>query len=191
MVVGCQLSVFSCFCMKISHSPTRRGGFSLVEMLVAITLASAVLASVGLTLHMLWRLQTSRRNETAATETLSRLSVQFRDDAHQATRVESIEPKADGQAGMAFVLSDDRRVVYQPDGSQVRRTVYEADEATHRDSFRLGSAMHVTVQASSAASQKNAALAIAKGDDRTADSTRRAWMRITAAVDLRASEETE
>ena len=62
--------------------PFRRG-YTLVEMMLAITLTSIVLATVGVMLHGVFRVQRTMSDHTQFIDHLSRLAEQFRNDVHQ------------------------------------------------------------------------------------------------------------
>jgi prepilin-type N-terminal cleavage/methylation domain-containing protein len=110
--------------------PFRRG-YTLVEMMFAITLTSIVLATVGVMLHGVFRVQRTMADHTQFLDHLSRLAEQFRNDVHQA---QSVEP-----AGQSCVVSfrDGKQIEYRVAADGISRTVRRGKEILGRDTHFL------------------------------------------------------
>jgi len=65
-----------------SHLPA---GFTLIEVLVALTITSVMLAATALTLGTLFRSERNIRNELEHAQMVSRLAAHMRRDAHEAS----------------------------------------------------------------------------------------------------------
>ena len=109
----------------------QRRGYTLVEVLLAVTLSSIALATVGVMLHGVFRVQRSMSDHAQFIDHLSRLAEQFRNDVHQA---KSVEP-----AGQVCVvsLSDGKRIEYRIETDGVSRTVRNGDQVLQRDTHFL------------------------------------------------------
>jgi type II secretory pathway component PulJ len=181
--------------MSLSRRPVRRlrrSGVSLVEMLVVITVLTAVLGSVAVTLHVLWRLEAGRRNAAAAAEALSRLSAQLRADAHQAIAIEPHQADDNLPAGLALMLPDQTRVVYQPKENLVYRTSMSGEATSHRDVFRLAPGLRAAARVAGEEERPVAELEVTRQSD--APEPERAaypWVRIVAAVNSHEGVESE
>jgi hypothetical protein len=135
----------------------------LIELLVVISLISVLLAGVGVTLHILARLNQQLRADLPGAELLGRLSVSFRRDAHEATawsldrenaksplppRSAQNRPASDQPASAAYSLrlqrSDQKEVVYQNRGLMIVREEFRDGERTHRETFRFPRASVIT-----------------------------------------------
>jgi prepilin-type N-terminal cleavage/methylation domain-containing protein len=127
---------------------TRRGGFSLIEMLAVMTTAAVLTGiAVGI-LYGLMRLEKTSRRQIARRVTMTRLSDQFRRDARSAR--EFTAPEAGAQEGSAvlcrFSLDEGRMVEYRAEAGAVSRTARAGDEVLDRDTFTLAEDATVTVQ---------------------------------------------
>ena len=69
--------------VRSSRCPAR-GGYSLVELLIVISILTFVLMLCGMTLQSLFRLDRVGRHDTLEARTLDRLAESFRTDAHAA-----------------------------------------------------------------------------------------------------------
>lgn len=111
-------------------------GFSLIEVMVTVTIGSLVLISVGVALNSLFRAESSLREQTLQSSIRSRFELQLRTDLHQAN---SVEPLPGNEAAQGFVLKgpNARRIEYRLQESQVERSTFEQEALKHRDGFRL------------------------------------------------------
>lgn len=105
----------------------KRSGFSLLEMLVAMTVGTAVVAIAVTILQALFEVQRTSRDEFRLQQTLERLGEQFRDDAHRAVDLVASE----------FRLAPDHRVQYQATGDTLLRIERKQGSAARREAYRL------------------------------------------------------
>jgi prepilin-type N-terminal cleavage/methylation domain-containing protein len=110
--------------------------YTLVELLVVLTITSLVLTSVAVALTSLFRAEGNIRDRVNRAEIHARLGFQLRSDAHRAS---AVAPLPGENAPHGFVLSgpDGLRVEYRTGAERVVRTVSRGDQIAHRDSFRL------------------------------------------------------
>lgn len=130
--------------MKTNHSlPKRfasansRGGVSLIEVVVVMTMISFVFLCIGTTVHLLLRTEKVVSQSVVMERTISRLGNLFRDDMHRSEKVVEI-PGADGSTTeLRLVAGDQERVRYRIAAGQVTREVIDDDATVMRDDFRL------------------------------------------------------
>jgi prepilin-type N-terminal cleavage/methylation domain-containing protein len=135
----------------------RRRAFTLVEMLVAISMSSVVLGVVGVLLHGAWQMQQSSSDHRTLLDGMNRLAQQFRDDVHAATSVTVVTPdaasassgastasSADEQAANAQPISQflaelagGQRIEYLVDKSAINRIVRSGDSVSQRETYVL------------------------------------------------------
>jgi prepilin-type N-terminal cleavage/methylation domain-containing protein len=106
-------------------------GFTLIEILVATTVATIVLATAVALLHTLLRADAANRDAMQRSAAVNRLSGQFRDDVHAAVRIAASSP--DWQ----FDLPGGRSVVYQVTADSIVRTEKAGQAVAGRESFSL------------------------------------------------------
>jgi prepilin-type N-terminal cleavage/methylation domain-containing protein len=111
-------------------------GFSLIEVMVTISIGSLVLISVGVALTSLFRAESSLREQTLQSSIRSRFELEMRTDLHQAI---SVEPLPGTEAAQGFMLKgpNARRIEYRIQESQIQRTAFDQETLKHRDGFRL------------------------------------------------------
>jgi type II secretory pathway pseudopilin PulG len=125
------------------HSTSRRrrnAAYTLVELLVVITLATVVFATVGVLLHSAWRVERSVQDQRESHDTLDRLASQFRADIHAASTVQtsSISDPANKKPPIPQLLATLRErstVEYRFDQGTMTRTLRAADQVTAQESF--------------------------------------------------------
>lgn len=93
-------------------------GFSLVEMLVAMSVGSAVMLLAMMLLNRSMQLSTAASNKFQHSATLARLASDLRDDAQQSDRI--------------LLVSDQELQFQLPDGQVVTWQLSPADHAVHR-----------------------------------------------------------
>lgn len=101
---------------RIRRSEQRRGSFSLIEVLVSITLTAVLFGSTAILTVLLFRLERTGRSDLAETMTMGRLVAEFRSDVHAAIHAEF--------EGDLLLLQgwDDQRVHYRiEDEALIRR----------------------------------------------------------------------
>ncbi len=112
----------------------RRRGYTLVEMLVVVTVFAFLLASVALAMGTLFRAQGELQDELAQAATASRLASQLRADAHLAASAFVVQEG--GTPGPLLTLPH-ATVIYRTYPRRIVRTVMQDDSETHREVFPL------------------------------------------------------
>ncbi|MCY2992488.1 MAG: type II secretion system protein [Planctomycetota bacterium] len=116
----------------------RRRGFSLVELMIVMTIASVSIGLVGVCLQGLYRAEQRTRQQMTQRAALTQLGLRFRSDSHEAARVDRAEQaKPGGTGGLVLTVRDGRTITYHADGGQVERTVQRGGQVVHHDAFRL------------------------------------------------------
>ena len=118
-----------------------RRAFTLMEMLVVLTVGSVMLGiSVGM-LHLLLRSEQTGRDRVHRAAVSARLAEQFRADAAAALRQVPIEAPALCQ----FILPGDRTVTYRALPEEVRREERIAERPVRQESYTLPEGCSVAV----------------------------------------------
>lgn len=123
--------------MKPTRSTTpikHRGGFTLVEMLVVVTVFAFLLASVALALGTLFRAQGELQDELAQASIASRLAAQLRADAHLASSAEVVQ---EGDTTSVLLVLPDATISYATHPRRIIRTVTQGETETHHEVFSL------------------------------------------------------
>lgn len=117
----------------------KRRGASLIELMVVISMATAVLAMIGTIFHRMFQAEQGSARTALMERTTSRLAIQFRRDVHAArSAVHKTSP--DGTAPILELKSQSdstTAVVYFGGRDEVRRELVENGETRARESFRL------------------------------------------------------
>ena len=136
----------------------RRSGFTLIEMLVVITMGATIMATAVGLLYTFFEADRKGREHVACGETLVRLETDFRGDAHAAATVdlpsplarvgrgaggEGVLPAGQNSAAEFTFAGSNRKVRYReaPDG--LVREERQADAVTKREAYRLPSPMRI------------------------------------------------
>jgi prepilin-type N-terminal cleavage/methylation domain-containing protein len=119
---------------------SRRPGYSLVELLVVMTVATVVLGAAGVLLHTVLRTDQAVRDEQQAHAGISRLAEQFRADVHAAVAVEP--PAAEAGAAAQPVeyrlrLPAGQTVLYRFETGKASRLEQAGQEVKRRETFTL------------------------------------------------------
>jgi type II secretory pathway component PulJ len=105
-----------------SASMRARRGYSLIELLVAITAGTAVMAVAVSLLAMLLGVDGQVRRRSLARAALDRLADQFRRDVHAALDLKPVDnPPADPAQEWQLQLPSDRTVRYRLRAGEVQR----------------------------------------------------------------------
>jgi prepilin-type N-terminal cleavage/methylation domain-containing protein len=113
----------------------RTRGFTLIEMLGAMTLLGAVWATVALALHSLQKAERGLTRGFESANAMDDLAQRLRSDAH-AARSALLQDTEDGSA-LLLEASPSRRVRYRKLGQGVERAVLANEEVEHRETFYL------------------------------------------------------
>ena len=122
--------------MKYPGNRARRG-WTLVELLVVISIVSVLLASVTVIIQKIVRQDAAFGKDLAHQRVMERLADQFRRDVHTAVRVEGL-PVATDSAGTEHCTvqclgAEGPPVVYERHGRRLVRTATDASgRETHR-----------------------------------------------------------
>jgi prepilin-type N-terminal cleavage/methylation domain-containing protein len=108
-----------------------RPAFSLIEVAIAISILSVVLALSMTTIVALFRVERQFADDARHERAIGRLASQFRDDAHLATAAEL-------DSGCKLAHPGEREVEYTFADSGITRVVNQGGKTVHRDSFLLG-----------------------------------------------------
>ena len=140
-----------------------RRGFSLIEVLVVITVSSAlVAAAVGL-IHTMLRLQRGDQEQVRAEWALAGLAERFRDDVHAATALRPIAtpPGQPSRPAWLLPLTSRREVEYRAEEGHLLRLEREGTKLVHREAFWLPRPAVVSIEAAAAGTAKLVRLQIA------------------------------
>ena len=119
---------------KNEHRKAHRDGFTLIEMLIVITIFVFLLASAAMAIGTLFRAQGDLQDELIEANTASRLASQLRCDAHLAN---SAELTRDGDTTSLRLLLPNTEISYVAHARRIIRTVNQSENETHREVFSL------------------------------------------------------
>lgn len=119
----------------------RRRAFTLVEMLIAISLGSSLLLLATQMIHQ--TMNVSRTNQDRADVALSesRFARQFRRDVHQAISFDLLD-----EGHLILSLSDNRECSYAFRAGNVERRLLQEGELLQVEAFNLGEGGVVTIE---------------------------------------------
>ena len=109
---------------------TRRGGYTLIEMLLVVSGTAAVVSLGATTVVSVRRAATTARAAAESGPALSRLHRTLRQDAADAVAADA------GGDGLTLTAADGASILYEAEGDAVRRTV--AGPRAGRDLFPVG-----------------------------------------------------
>jgi prepilin-type N-terminal cleavage/methylation domain-containing protein len=152
-----------------------RRGYSLIEMLVVLTVGTVIVGISVAMLHSLLRAEQTGRDRVPQAGILARLAEQFRGDVAAALR----QTPGARQAEWPFVLADDRLVTYRALPGEVRREERTAGKLVRQESYVLasGSSAAIRVQGKDAPTVVNLIIVVG-GEHPTAGRE----MRVTAVL---------
>jgi type II secretory pathway component PulJ len=117
---------------------TRRG-HTLVEILAVIAVYGVTFSLLTVALHSIFRTTARFRDEESRSSMLVRLDLQFRADAHAATRWELASTKSTGEpAPLTLFGVDDVRIEYRMEKGQVHRLLSRPGAPVQRETYWLG-----------------------------------------------------
>lgn len=120
-----------------------RRGYSLVELLIVLSVGTAMLTVAMSVLYLLKETQVNVRQRLTAGRMITRLSDQFRDDVHGASKIERVSDEASSPdvAVWRLTIDPDTLVLYEIGYREVRRSRTTGDDKIH-DDYRLPPGMH-------------------------------------------------
>lgn len=122
-----------------------RRGYTLIEMIVALTIGTVIVGiSVGM-LHMLMRAERAGCDRAPQARILVRLAQQFREDVHAAVQ----QTAGDQQAEWRFAQAEDRVVTYRALPEEVRRDEHVAGKLVRQESYILPSGCSAAINVQS------------------------------------------
>lgn len=110
-------------------------GFTLIEMVVAISLLSVILSMVITTMVSVINKNQAVSFHMIHQNSLNRFNNQFREDIHQAKSV-AINDK-EGQQELVISKGDQRETVYSPDNHMLSRIERNKTETVSSDTFHF------------------------------------------------------
>jgi Tfp pilus assembly protein FimT len=119
-----------------SRSRKARRGVTIVEVLIVITVASAVMGVAITLLHLLLRSERNHSREIRTTVTLSRLTDLFRQDAHAATKL-AVTPAGAGAAELKLAETSGPDIAYTANEHVLSRVESAQATIAHRDQFHF------------------------------------------------------
>lgn len=115
---------------------TRRSGFTLRELSIAMAIGSAVMGvAVGL-VHHAFDWSTTARNRRMDDQAFFNLSRQLRSDVHVAREAEFAPNPTSGDT-LELMLADGNSIVYTVAENAVTRVETRDDTTLHRESYRF------------------------------------------------------
>jgi len=122
----------------------RRRGFTLIEMLVAITVGSALAGIAVFLLYALMKSHNTGREHMEYCQTVNRLAEQFRDDVH------SMRKTSPDATGTSFDLlpntADDTQVRYQCLDGRIDRSELQGEKIVRLESHMLPQDMMAAIK---------------------------------------------
>jgi prepilin-type N-terminal cleavage/methylation domain-containing protein len=135
--------------------PQARGGFTLLELMLAMLIGGAILSAGGVLMARVIRANAEAAEHLRGVVGLGRLGEQFRRDVHASTAATVVETAGQPQR-LRLRLSGDVEVEYAPAPGCVLRTEAAGGQQRSRDAFVVGSmkalGFQVPVDASGAVS---------------------------------------
>ena len=145
----------------------RRRGYALIEVLVLITVVTAMLTLCAGMIHLLMRLDRAGRLAADVANDLDRLTHDFRDDAHASA---TLDPPAQTPERLTLKIPDGRTVEYQVRPGDVLRTVRQGEKVRRFEVYRRPARASVRIDLTSDGPRRFAALVIDRPPDGQADS---------------------
>lgn len=121
-----------------SDCQRHRAGYSLVEMLVVMSMLAAIMGLVGTVFHRLFASDQLAMRRALLERSTSRLSDRFRQDVHSATDHRLITPEKDDPDVLELLASPEGFTVkYSVAVGSVRRDVFDKERRIGFDRFLL------------------------------------------------------
>lgn len=119
------------------HERASRTGFTLVELMVVISILGVILILAGMTFHLLLRTEKLVSQSFITERTLSRLAIQFRDDCHLSEQGEFVSSADGGRRELRLIQPGGTVVKYVIGDRSLVRILVERDEVVSREDYLL------------------------------------------------------
>jgi len=148
----------------------RRCGYSLIELMVVLTVSTTVLGVAAVMLHTLMQVQKDSREQLLYHATLGRLGRQFRRDVHAADGFRPPEAGSHGNRPAAWQLDfkPDRVVRYSIEWGSLIRSEQIGGTLSRREVFRLPADRAVSIRLQAEAEPAIVSLSITRGSSQPA-----------------------
>lgn len=121
----------------MKHRAKSSAGYTLVEVMVAMTISAGLLTLVVTLLVRMIAANSAAEDHLHGVIGLTRLGEQFRRDACDATN--AVITEVDGRVDcLTMTLGDESQVAYEIAPAVVVRRKSSADQLVHREGYRLG-----------------------------------------------------
>lgn len=117
-----------------AHSIASHRGFTLIEMLIVITIFVFLLATAAMAIGTLFRAQSDLQDELIDANTTTRLAVQLRADAHLANSAEITREDA---TTTVRLLLPNANISYVTEARRIIRRETHGEREVHREVFSL------------------------------------------------------
>lgn len=118
-----------------SDLQSKRGGYSLIQMLIVMSILGTVSVIAIRLMSTLLRVERQGIAHVTQLSSLSRLSRQFRADAHVARECKLLQPPETGV--VRLTIDKDHSIVYDKHERGISRVEQKAGQVLRRDQFRL------------------------------------------------------
>jgi prepilin-type N-terminal cleavage/methylation domain-containing protein len=117
-------------------SPARRG-FTIIEMLVVISVAAIIIGVTGTLIHRLLAVESEAMRAARYAASVTRLSRAFRADVHAARKVDVPDPAAGVPATLIATLAEEHHVRYEFEAHVATRIETRGGRRIHYDQFHF------------------------------------------------------
>jgi prepilin-type N-terminal cleavage/methylation domain-containing protein len=152
-------------------------GVTLIEMVLTISIGSVVFGLAVTLLASILRGDRTARQHLAATQTIGRLAMQFRHDAHLAKDAELVSATDGATDGLRLASTDGSEVKYQWMDGSLERTESQTDKPSRRELFKLPN-LHAVFEISRANPAETAVLSLESSTDESKSRSLRIEARI-------------
>ena len=171
-----------------SFSPICRRGYSLVELIVVMSVGSVIGTTAIMLLGALLAADRGARGHLQESASLSRLSRQFRADVAAADDASiEVPPATKGDSlersfpRLTLHGASGETITYAGEPGRALRKAQGESGANRQESYALPEPLALTFEIESTSPQRIVTMALAAGDDQQASSARLGW-RVEAAL---------
>jgi type II secretory pathway component PulJ len=120
-----------------TQSDHRRSGFTLVELVAAISMLTTILVMTGTIFHLLLRSDKAAAQSFITERSISRLAVQFRDDIHHALTANLVEDPAQSKPVLELSNPPQMKLHYVVTQKGIARLTIDGDAVSAREDYQL------------------------------------------------------